>query len=496
MSFNTENIQETSQIIDFSFASNRAKDWSNLLTCHKNFDKPYLWSTEDHTLIKKNVQWDTQPGKAVQITKVFVTHCGNFGIIGYADGNIVKINMQSGKQQTVFHAKLAEPIKQGNNTQAEIHTTAITGLFVDPYNSVLVSADIEHCLISWDFYSGKVNRVINTYPSKLTLLKPSKTSNLFCVVYEDFTIEIYDQYTFNKGRTFRGHKNRVMDVCFTKNNRHVVSSSLDCTIKVWDIISSQIINNLQLKTPVISLDFDPSGEFLVTAFSNSKEVFIWNNRIGKEVMGNDEPLPIKFVSKLNQGGWTSLREKYSEKAKKETLAETVQSLSEKDINDLGEFFANQNRIQAAEQDESLIHFFEQDIGKWLPLINFDEIKEKNKPKQPVTNNVSAPFFLEFDNRFSLLAKKVEGGLMEEEKAEEKVQSKIVRNLEKNEFLEEVASGLGKLVKSIKKDKDNKKVYKKMLEEMKRLTPAQLDYETRTLTFGTLENVRDIWWERN
>lgn len=489
MSFNTENIQEAAQIVDFSFSSNRAKDWANLLTCHKNFDKPYLWSTEDHTLIKKNVHWETPASKSSMITKVFVTQCGNFGILGYADGTIVKINMQSGIQQKNFHQKLNQQQTPSYIKQKEVHTAPISGLFVDPYNSVLISSDNEYCLVNWDFISAGINKVIFTYPSKINIIKPSKTSNLFCVAYEDSKIELYDQYSFSKGRTFIGHKNRIMDICFTKNNRQVVSSSLDCTIKVWDIISGQTINNLQLKSPVVSLDFDPSGDFLVTAFSNSKEIFIWNNRIGKELMGNDEPILTEFVSEINNRGWGYSRKKYLGKGKK--AADAVENLNEQDITELNQFFNEQSQAHKAAEKEGLVNFLNQDIGKWLPLINFDEIREKNKPKQKVESNISAPFFLEFDNRFSMLADKIEGKIEEEKKEEPKESTRVVRKENRNKFLEEVASKIEKLVSKLKTDTKTEKIYNKILEEMKNLSPAQLDYEVRMMTFGKIDNVKKI-----
>ena len=398
--------------------------------------------------------------------------------------------MQSGIQQKTFHQKLSKKLTIGNINQTEVHTLPITGLFVDAYNTVVVSADTEYSLVNWDFYSGGINKVLSTYPSKITLLRPSKTSNLFCVVFEDFKIEIYDQYSFNKGRVFTGHKNRIMDVCFTKNNRQVVSCSLDCTIKVWDIISSQIINNLHLKNPVVSLDFDPSGDFLVTAFSNSKEIFIWNNRIGQDLMGGDKEIPLKFVSDIKEKAWGHSRVKYLSKDAK-AATEGVIDVTDKEIDELSSFFKDQATIHEQEDKAALIEFFEQDIGKWMPLVNFDEIREKNKPKQAVESNISAPFFLEFDNRFSQLASKMEGNIEEEKKEEqEKPKTRIVRKENRNQFLEEVASGLERLVLSINNGKQDEKVYEKMLKEMKKLSPAQLDYELRMMTFGKLENVRE------
>ena len=71
-----------------------------------------MWSTEDHTIIKKDIQWiDTSKRPSCQISKVFLTTCGNFGMIGYENGVIVKVNMQSGMFRETFQHKGKLPSK-------------------------------------------------------------------------------------------------------------------------------------------------------------------------------------------------------------------------------------------------------------------------------------------------------------------------------------------------------------------------------------------------
>lgn len=190
-----------------------------------------------------------------------------------------------------------------------------------------------------------------------------------------------------------------MDACFTVNNKQVISSSLDCTLKIWDIISGTIVNNLKLKNPIVSMDFDPSGEFLVSAFANSKELFIWSNRIGKELMGDEEEIPIKFVSQIKKREWGHSRARYLSKNGIVKKEEDVKiNVSEKEVNDFKKFLEGCSERQELEEKASMVGLFEQDIGKWVPLMNIDEIKEKNKPKKQAETNVQAPFFLVFDKR--------------------------------------------------------------------------------------------------
>ncbi len=134
----------------------------------------------------------------------------------------------------------------------------------------------------------------------------------------------------------------------------------------------------------------------------------------------------------------------------------------------------------------MIGLLEQDIGKWIPLVYLDEIKEKNKPKQPVESNPVAPFFLEFDSRVSELNTKMEGAIVEEKKTEKT--TKIIKKNERNEFLEEIGSSLERYVTKAQEKRDSN-VFEQIFKEMKKLGPSQIDYEIRQITFGNIPAVR-------
>jgi U3 small nucleolar RNA-associated protein 21 len=246
-----------------------------------------------------------------------------------------------------------------------------------------------------------------------------------------------------------------------------------------------IVNNLKLKAPILSLDFDPSGDFLVTAFANSKEIFIWTNKIGREIMGGAEPIETKFVSKLNQKEWGTGRKKYFKNNENQEIE--VVNYDEKEIDDLMGFLSNCTDEVDVEEKEQMIGFFEEDIGRWIPLVHLDEIKEKNKPKEKVESNPVAPFFLEFDNRVKELNDKMEGKIEEEKKGPQK--SRIIKKNERNEFLEEVGSSLEKLVTKLTEEEASEEIYQEIFKQMKKLNPSQLDYELRKITFGHIDAVR-------
>ncbi len=54
---NTEQstASEIGEVSNFSFSTNRSKDWGNLLTHHKNGEKVCVFNTEDKTIIKQKI---------------------------------------------------------------------------------------------------------------------------------------------------------------------------------------------------------------------------------------------------------------------------------------------------------------------------------------------------------------------------------------------------------------------------------------------------------
>jgi hypothetical protein len=66
-----------------------------------------------------------------------VTACGNFAVIGFSDGQMVKFNMQSGRARKRFFMK---------------KTKGIRWIFVDPYNKYLFAISNSNFLLLFDFF--------------------------------------------------------------------------------------------------------------------------------------------------------------------------------------------------------------------------------------------------------------------------------------------------------------------------------------------------------
>ena len=84
------------------------------------------------------------------MSAVAVSLCGNFGVLGYMNGRIVKFLMQSGVEKGPFALHTNNPIGEA------LHSGEITGLGLDSLNKFLVSSSADRTLKLWDFYRAKL----------------------------------------------------------------------------------------------------------------------------------------------------------------------------------------------------------------------------------------------------------------------------------------------------------------------------------------------------
>lgn len=445
--FDTENQYQINEILDFDFSNNRAKEWGTLLTCHLYSSKPCIWSCEDHTIIKKSLETIENQAKNDEnlnfITAITVSNCGNFGVLGFKNGNISKINLQSGNFQSSF-------------VQND-HKSAVLSLKINHYNKWLLSTDEENSLIFWDFFSAKLEQICKNFNSCIWRMELSHYSHLFLLIFEDFSIEIWDMYTRQRSRHFKGHTKAITEARFTPNNKFVISTSMDQTLKIWDVLSGHLINDIHLQKPIITFDISPDGEMLASAFLDCKEVNLWHVMIGMRPWGNEVEIALRFQSNIHDVS-NKTRLKYYDQERKNEGAE---------IFDENEDFYKEFNCENNDNEFNLTQVSE---GKWRPLLYLDLIKEKNKPKIIEKTEAKLPFFLDFENKDQFKEE-----LKEIVVKEIKEKSKIISS-QREKYMDEVGTLLDNF---LEKDAEFIDVFN----YMKSLTPSQLDYELRKQFFG-------------
>ena len=125
---------------------------------------------------------------------------------------------------------------------------------------------------------------------------------------------------------------------------------------------------------------------------------------------------------------------------------------------------------------NIIRFTALEEGKWLQLIHLDEIRERNKLENTEEIEFKMPFFLDFSKKDD-----VREELKKEYQSKLGEQSRIIRE-NKNKYLAELGSPIQKLLLNYEEASAQS-----LLEELKKLTASQADYELRMALFGNSEN---------
>lgn len=285
--------------------------------------------------------------------------------------------------------------------------------------------------------------------NNLTLEEPVKffrshhESSMLAVALEDYSLYIIDIETRKLVRKFIGHTGEITDACFSPDSRWLVSSSMDCTIKTWDIPSGQLVDQFATTAACTSLNISPTGEALVTAHVDYKGLFLWTNRtlytkVSLKALDPQDEAPLAALPEC--------RQEYEE-------------VKEYMVEDEPEF-------KSPEQvSKELITLSGLSTSRWQNLLNIDVIKQKNKPKQPPKAPKAAPFFLptvaSLDFQFDL--SNVEGT----ESGSKLLAPTSLINL----------SQFGKLLSETKESGD----FLPVIEKLKSLGPSMIDFEIKSLS---------------
>ncbi|KAJ3338710.1 hypothetical protein HDU93_009116 [Gonapodya sp. JEL0774] len=328
-------LQELKLPIVTAIASRETRqgDWDNIVTAHLNDSSARTWDAQRKALGKHTLP--TTDGKPVSC--VAISTCGNFGFVGSV------------------------------------------GVASDPINRTVISSSSDATARFWDFESGGLLDTLQL-PCSASSLYLTATSTLCALVMEDWSIIVVDVDSRRIVRTFVGHTGAITDIAFTPNNRWLVSSSADSTIRTWDLPSGLCVDVFGVESVATSLSISPTGEWLATSHIDNVGVFLWSN-----------------VSQ-----WTSIFGVDEQAAHYPTLSlPTAADVEEvNDTDDLQEWKDDSEAPESTKLIVNVDSLADDTVrlslvpkSRWQTLLNLDTIKARNKPVQKVTKPEKVPFFL-------------------------------------------------------------------------------------------------------
>lgn len=429
-------------IVDFVAEPTRQSDWDNILACHRGERLVTTWSFIRSTMGQHKFdheRFTDSPAEHMHTVAkcVEITSCGNFGLIGYSSGHIDVYNMQSG-------------IHRGSFGDPKAHSSCVQGVAVDGLNQLAITAGREGDLKFWKFKSKQLIDTV-TLDTSVDKILLHRESSMLAVSQDDFNVFIVDVDTRKIVRKFYGHDNRITDMTFSTDARWLITASMDCSVRIWDLPTGRLVDCFLVDSAVTSLSMSPTYDFLATCHLDDVGIYLWANK----TLFSHVPLtalPSNYVPQLIDMPLTKKRVSDDNIEVEESEEET-------------EFVRAE--FKSAEQiSDELVTLSLLPNSRWQNLLSLDVIKQRNKPKEPPKAPKAAPFFLPtvagIEPKFD-----VEGEKDNKEKA-----SKV----EIGDLLP--LCTLGKLLKE--ESENSTSTYEKSINFLKSLGPSAVDLEIRSL----------------
>ncbi|KAL7615945.1 hypothetical protein Lser_V15G01030 [Lactuca serriola] len=439
-------------VIAFDVAEIRERDWSNVVTCHMDTPHAYVWRLQNFVLGEHILTPTTDiqaPVKACTISS-----CGNFAILGTAGGWIEKFNLQSGMSRGCY----VDMSEKGSCA----HDGEVVGVACDSTNSLMISAGYNGDVKVWSF-KGRELKSRWEIGCKVVKIIYHRSNGLLASVTDDLVIRMFDVVALKMVRKFEGHTDRITDICFSEDGKWLLSSSMDGTLRIWDVILARQIDAIHVDVSITALSLSPNMDVLATTHVDQNGVYLWVNQAmfsgaphidsygsGKEVV----KVKLPSISSGAGGGEEGSKDDGDSDNKPPTFTNSQPpQLLDKQIPDL---------VTLSMLPKS----------QWQSLINLDIIKERNKPIEPPKKPEKAPFFLpsipSLSGEILFKVTTTDQTTDEEKGTQADDQFHKVTNLPSSPFVQYIQSSV------------ETKNFEGLTDYLKSLSPSTLDMELRML----------------
>lgn len=357
-------------VIGFDVAEIRERDWCNVVTCHMDTSQAYVWRLQNFVLgehiLTPSAEYQT-PIKACAISA-----CGNFAILGTEGGWIERFNLQSGISRGSYVDIL--------EARSCAHDGEVVGVACDATNNIMISSGYHGDIKVWDF-KGREVRSRWAVGCSVTKIVYHRTNGLLATVADDMVLRLFDVVALRMVRKFEGHTDRITDLSFSEDGKWLISSSMDGTLRIWDVILARQIDALQVDLCITALSLSPAMDILATSHVDQNGVYLWVNQSMFSASSSVESYASGNKVRCIQMPSVSSKEGYEEQ-------ECVESS------------VDQNQLKkpsiAAQFDQQIPNLITLSLlpkSQWQSLTNLDIIKVRNKPIEPPKKPEKAPFFL-------------------------------------------------------------------------------------------------------
>ncbi|WP_020474114.1 WD40 repeat domain-containing protein [Zavarzinella formosa] len=166
------------------------------------------------------------------------------------------------------------------------HGAEVTGLAYSPDGSQLASASLDGTVKVWDLGNGRELRSYRGTKDPVKAVAWSKDGKHIASTAGN-EIHVWEADTGKLWKTLKGHEKPVSSLSFHPEGKTLVSGSDDKSVRLWDLEKGEMIANLngdfadRAKAQVYAVTFSPNGK-LIAAVNGNGQLQIWNPSLEKK----------------------------------------------------------------------------------------------------------------------------------------------------------------------------------------------------------------------
>jgi U3 small nucleolar RNA-associated protein 21 len=240
---------------------------------------------------------------------------------------------------------------------------------------------------------------LDTIPLHTPLLRLEgfRDAGFVAICGQDRITRIFDISTKKLCRRFVGHSREITDMAFSPDGRRFFTSSMDATVRVYDIPTGRCLSWMKFDAPVMSITISLTGDQLCIAQADKNGVYMYVDRTLYETIHfwrePTEPTLVdasSVVVEVASGGGRD-----SDDDEDGDVVAEIEPLEDSDERSgtAGVELGTAVRKESTEQRGGSITMSALPKAYWSTLFNLEALKARNKPRLPAAAAEKAPFFL-------------------------------------------------------------------------------------------------------